>query len=142
MVFFDYCIGNKIAKVANPTDKMLIKGGRNQTESYEMFEPQELVKTFNPASYKKAMYMPDFYWGPLLALFTGARAEELASLDLDQIKTEEGVDIIHILDGKTKNARRKVPVHKTLIEMRFLDYVYVLRQLGCCRRPKIDHLNG
>ena len=128
--FFDYCIGNKIAKIANPTDKMLIKGGRNQTESYEMFEPQELAKIFNPVTYKKAMRMPDFYWGPLLALFTGARAEELASLDLDQIKVEEGVDVIHILDGKTKNARRKVPVHKTLIEMRFLDYVYVLRQLG------------
>lgn len=128
--FFDYCIGNKIAKIANPTDKMLIKGGRNQTESYEMFEPQELAKIFNPVTYKKAMYMRDFYWGPLLALFTGARAEELASLDLDQITVEEGVSIIHIRDGKTKNAKRKVPVHNTLIEMRFLDYVRVLRQLG------------
>lgn len=128
--FFDFCIGNKIAKIVNPTDKMLIKGGRNQTESYEMFEPQELAKIFNPVVYMKAMNMPDFYWGPLLALFTGARAEELASLNLDQIKTEDGVAVILCLDGKTKNARRKVPIHNTLIELRFLDYVYVLRKLG------------
>lgn len=128
--FFEFCIGNKIASFENPAGKMLIKGGRNQTESYEMFEPSELARIFNPATYKKAMKMPDFYWGPLLALFTGGRAEELASLDLNQIKTEDDIPFIHILDGKTKNARRKVPVHKTLIALGFLDYVERLRGLG------------
>ena len=128
--FFDFCIGNKIATFENPAGKMLIKGGRNQTESYDMFEPMDLAKIFNPVTYKKAMKMPDFYWGPLLALFTGARAEELASLELSQIKTEDGIAFIDIRDGKTKNAPRKVPVHKTLIALGFLDYVEILRGLG------------
>lgn len=128
--FFDHCIKNKVARIENPAQAMNIKGGRNQIESYRVFESDELAKIFNPVTYQKAMNMPDFYWCPLLALFTGARAEELASLKLDQIKKEDGLDTIHIKDGKTKNADRKVPIHSTLVELGFLEYVACLRELG------------
>lgn len=68
-------------------------------------------------------------WLPLLALFEGARLEELAQLE----KTDLGKDpkLGHYLritsSGdrrlKTASSRRDIPVHPTLIELGFVDYV-------------------
>ena len=51
-----------------------------------------------------------------MGLFTGARAEEIASLDLEQVYPDKGIWIIDILDGKTENAVRKVPLHDQLLQ--------------------------
>jgi len=127
---FAYCISNKIARMENPADGVNIVGAQNQAESYEPFTHAELEKIFEPVFYRKHMDTPDFYWGPLVALFTGARAEEIASLDLKQIEVVKGVAIIEILDGKTVNARRKVPVHFKLKALGFMDYVQCMREAG------------
>lgn len=76
------------------------------------------------------MKLPDFYWGPLVGLFTGARAEEIASLDLAQVYPEKGIWVIDIPDGKTENAVRKVPVHDQLLALGFTDYVQCLQKAG------------
>lgn len=128
--FFAYCISNKIARMENPADGVNIVGAQNQAQSYEPFTQDELERIFQPAFFRKQMDTPDFYWGPLLALFTGARAEEIASLDLKQIENIKGVVVIDILDGKTVNARRKVPVHRHLIYLGFLSYVEEMRAAG------------
>lgn len=129
--FFDYCIDNKVAKMENPAKGLFIVGARNKAESYKPFSDAELKKIFQPELYIKKMKLPDFYWGPLLALFTGARAEEIASLTLEQIyATSDGIWLIDILEGKTANAVRKVPIHEQLISLGFLDYVQALRLAG------------
>lgn len=127
---FAYCISNKIVRMENPADGVNIVGAQNQAESYEPFTDAELGKIFEPVFYRKQMDTPDFYWGPLVALFTGARAEEIASLDLKQIEVVKGVAIIDILDGKTVNARRKVPVHSKLKALGFMDYVECMKEAG------------
>ena len=75
------------------------------------------------------------FWAPLLALYTGARLDELLSLRTDSVTTWEGVDVIHIrhrpglgqtLKSKAKNNRR-VPIHPELIRIGFLDYVRGLK---------------
>ncbi|MES2283399.1 MAG: site-specific integrase [Pseudomonadota bacterium] len=128
--FFDYCIDNKVASMTNPARGLLIPGAHNKAESYEPFKLAEVQKIFQPELYVKKMKLPDFYWGPLVGLFTGARAEEIASLDLDQIYTDGGIWIIDILDGKTANAVRKVPVHEQLLALGFVDYVQCLQKAG------------
>ena len=128
--FFDYCIANKVAAMTNPARGLLIPGAHNKAESYEPFKPAEVQKIFQPELYVKKMKLPDFYWGPLVGLFTGARAEEIASLDLDQIYADGGIWIIDILDGKTENAVRKVPVHDQLLALGFIDYVQCLQTAG------------
>jgi integrase len=90
----------------------------------------ELQKIFEADLYLKKSKLPDLYWGPLIALFTGARAEELASLDISQIFHVKGVYIIHILDGKTVNAKRRVPIHEQLLDLGFLDYVNCVKGAG------------
>ncbi|MDD3610412.1 MAG: site-specific integrase [Halothiobacillaceae bacterium] len=74
-------------------------------------------------------------WLPLLALYTGARVEELAQLELADIRNAEGIDHIAIHDDgsrslKTESSRRLVPLHPKLIEAGFLRYVQRLRQDG------------
>ncbi len=129
--FFDYCINNKIAAaMQNPARGLLIPGAHNKAESYEPFKLVEVQKIFQPALYVKNMKLPDFYWGPLIGLFTGARAEEIASLNLDQVYSERGIWIIDILDGKTENAVRKVPIHAELLALGLVDYVHCLRKAG------------
>ncbi|MEH3087123.1 MAG: site-specific integrase [Xylophilus ampelinus] len=69
------------------------------------------------------------YWIPLLALFSGARVGELVQLHKEDVYTEDGVPVIDINENdetksvKTDAARRRVPVHRELIRLGFLDYV-------------------
>jgi integrase len=129
--FFDYCIKNRIAKMENPAKDVNIVGADNKSESYMPFTLVELKRIFNPLLYCKWMgKKPDFYWGPLLGMFTGARAEELASLDLSQIEHVHGIAGIRVLEGKNLNAKRLIPIHDQLIALGFLEYVGLLRDAG------------
>lgn len=130
MGFFDYCIDNKVAAITNPARGLLIPGAHNKAESYEPFKLSEVPNIFRPELYVKKMKLPDFYWGPLVSLFTGVRAEEIASLDLAQVYPEKSIWIIDILDGKTESAIRKVPVHDQLLALGFEDYVQCLQKAG------------
>jgi integrase len=128
--FFDYCISNKVVNMVNPAKDLYIVGAHNKAESYEPFTEAELRKIFQPVLYCKKLKLPDFYWCPLIALFTGARAEEIASLDLEQIYPVKGIWVIDILKGKTANATRRVPIHEKLIALGLVDYVSSLRKTG------------
>jgi integrase len=87
------------------------------------------------------------YWLPILSLYTGARVEELAQLDVADIKNHVGIDYfdITILENapdrdedpieyqkslKNQNARREVPLHPDLITLGFLTYVNEMRRAG------------
>lgn len=73
------------------------------------------------------------YWLPTLALFTGARLEELGQLSPEDIKHTRGVDYIDISDIdpdkslKTDSSRRHVPLHPELVRLGFLDYVEAMQ---------------
>lgn len=68
-------------------------------------------------------------WLPLLALFTGARLEELGRLTPADVRMEDGVTYLFINtigEGKrvkNRSSRRKVPVHAQLVVLGFLAYV-------------------
>lgn len=76
------------------------------------------------------------YWFPLIALYSGARLEEIAQLQTSDIKTCPDTKITYMMidnegaaaDGKKKhtknlNSVRPIPIHPKLIELGFLDYV-------------------
>ena len=76
------------------------------------------------------------FWLPLLALYMGARMEELGQSLIEDVKQDRGVDFLDINgDGpnkslKTQSSWRKVPIHSALIQLGFLDYVGRLRASG------------
>lgn len=69
------------------------------------------------------------FWLPILALYTGARLEEIGSLRLKDCQTERGVsyfDLTTIEPGKklkTNSSRRKIPYHPKLVELGWTQYV-------------------
>ena len=129
--FFDYCISNKIAAaMQNPARGLLIPRAHNKAESYDVFTQDEIARIFATGPYLKRMKLPDFYWGPLIALFTGARAEEIASLTVEQIYSAKGIWLIDILKGKTENAVRRVPIHEQLLELGLVEYCQAIRSAG------------
>jgi len=74
------------------------------------------------------------YWLPLLALYTGARLEELGQLTRKDIKQADNIWCISITDEaegtslKTHSSRRVVPLHPELIRLGFVEYAQLQRE--------------
>jgi integrase len=74
------------------------------------------------------IYKNAYYWLFLILAFTGARIGEVVLLNIQDIQQKDGVWLFDINDEelkklKTKNSRRKVPIHDFLIAIGFLDFV-------------------
>ncbi len=73
------------------------------------------------------------YWVPLISLFSGARAGEIIQLYVHDVKEEEGIwyfDINKVEPDKhVKNPSswRKIPIHRTLIDIGLLEHVETRR---------------
>lgn len=85
----------------------------------------------------KADFGKALYWLPLLMLYTGARREELAQLDVaDVIQDDDsGIWYLSIRPGddksiKTGTSRRRVPLHGDLLALGFPTYVESLPSTG------------
>lgn len=132
--FFKWCIahGHYTAHPTSPVDGLFIstKGKLSaQVEHYEPFSNDELAAIFS-STYPEEMPKPDHYWLPLVALFSGARREEIASLKAVNVKTVDGVPCFQIEGGKTADARRVVPVHPQLQALGFMDFAQHVHSMG------------
>lgn len=108
------------------------------------FTKADLEKLFDPEQYLKYTKLnPAHFWVPLIALFTGARIEEICQLHVDDLRVEEGLWCIDINDTeeeggvtpgkrlKTSASRRLVPMHNFLAkELGLPRYAEELRQAG------------
>jgi integrase len=70
------------------------------------------------------------FWLPILALFAGARQNEIAGLQVKNVRKVEAVPLIFIVADralgkrlKAKTSERVVPVHPQLVRIGFLDHV-------------------
>lgn len=106
-------------------------------EQRPAFEDDELAQLFESRQYTKTGHkQASHYWVPLLALFTGARQGELCQLYKSDIQKndETGIWYLDINQNtpdkslKKKHHARLVPIHKTLRDMGFLDYVDSVKQ--------------
>ena len=69
-------------------------------------------------------------WGIMLAMFTGARLNEICQLHIADVRQEDEIWFLDITDEgdddkklKTDAGRRKVPLHSELIRLGFLEFV-------------------
>lgn len=71
---------------------------------------------------------PHQKWGVLIAFYTGARLNEIAQLETQDIKKVDDIWCFNFTDeGENKSlknsaSKRAVPIHSRLIELGFLDY--------------------
>jgi len=130
---FDWAIQNELATI-NPAKRQGIRRKKApRTERHEFSRPQ--LDTIFQALATLPLRHSYQVWAPLLALYTGARLNEIAQLELDDIREHEGIAYISITDEgsgekkvKTSAGRRDVPLHPHLKELGFLDYVDQLRE--------------
>lgn len=104
----------------------------NDSEKYIPFSNDDLKLLFETKSFSilKASN-PAHYWIPLIALYTGARLEEIGQLKQKDIaKTKGGLFYFDINEKdsdkklKTKSSIRKIPIHPILIKLGLLDFIY------------------
>ena len=110
--------------------RRVIKKDRPDSELRSEFTQNDLNALFNNNYYFKRKHRhSSHYWIPLLALFTGARLNELCQLDKSDIVEIDGIWCIDInrKNGKrlkSLSSERIVPIHSVLIdELSFLDFV-------------------
>ena len=122
---FSYGINNNYYFDKNPFENISISKKaklKEQVKSYKEFSDFELKQIFDKNNYQEFMNKPNYFWLPILALYTGARIEELASLKTNQIKQEEDIFFIELEKAKNFNSIRKIPIHQKLIELGFIKY--------------------
>jgi len=119
----------------NPLENKLIREGmpRLIKRDRQMLTPDEMTMVF--AS-------PDFiaqrsggrgklearFWLPLLCLFHGTRANEVAGMRVADVEQTDGIAFLNLRETdehrlKTATSTRRVPVHGKLIELGFLSFV-------------------
>ncbi len=138
----------------NPARSLKLQDHRDDDEQRAAFSKEQLERIFLCDEYRSMKSGPHArqpyqYWLPLLALFTGARIEELASLNLADIVDVDGVYVIDINTHagtkrvKTRSALRKLAIHPSLIELGLLDYVRQVQDRGCTSLfPELSHRRG
>ena len=123
--FFAWAIDNGEAD-ANPFLGIRISKKSKLIESVESYEPftaEELAAIFAPKGWAAYATEAHYHWMPFLLLHTGARPNELASLRLDQIRSEQGIDYFAIKKSKNARSNRKVPWCRAVRESAFPAYV-------------------
>ena len=104
------------------------------TLGYKPFTDDEL-KTIFKSELLKDTDRPADFWLPMLGLFTGGRISELAQLDIADIQQHGDIWAISINDEGDKSvkalaSRRLIPLHPTLVDCGFLDYLKDAAQHG------------
>lgn len=133
---FKYALshGYYTASNANPVSGLFIQTGSTREATTEPFEPyadEEIKRFFSADIYRKAMDMPDFFWAPLLGIYTGMRISEATALRVDDVLTApNGLSYMHVRKSKTNAGKRNVPMCDALVNLGFLDYLNEVRSIG------------
>lgn len=140
--FFFWAEPNTIGTVVNPINGLRLKDNVHAKDKRDPIAPADLGILFSSPLWRSCrssrfrheagnVVMNDNwrFWLPLLSLWSGARSNELGQLLISDIKHEDGVDFLHVIDDlpgkrvKTAYARRKVPIHDQLKDLGFLALV-------------------
>lgn len=134
---FDWAQAEGIVE-GNPVSKnfRVAAPRRSRRQLREAFDREQLEAIFGHRTFTRPdPRKPGKFFVPILALWTGARLNELLQLEVDDVVEEDGVPAIWVRDGegkrlKTPGARRIVPLHPAIVDAGFLDHVEAMRAGG------------
>jgi len=99
------------------------------------FSDSQLLSIFGSKEFRAQKdKRPERYWMIMLLLFSGARRDEIAQLGLDDISEEQGISYLRVTnegqDQSVKNdgSKRRIPLHSSVLQLRFLSYVEEMRK--------------
>ncbi|TPD65058.1 hypothetical protein FJP64_12380 [Kosakonia cowanii] len=139
--FFDWVVDKKYISVSPFPSKGIPMPKKNHKDDRQAITEAEAKRVFSHplfVSHKgvktKLVQHPHHYFLPLICLFTGMRAGEVAQLYIDDIEYAGNVACIHVGKRhndqwlKTPNAKRYIPVHDDLIQLGFLKFIADLKE--------------
>lgn len=125
----DYRIGD------DPTFGITVKVNKARAKRLP-YSDEDLKAIFQHPMFNEKKWA-HLQWLPILALYTGARLEEIGSLLVEDIKTQDGIvyfairetdDDGHFISSvKTAESTRNVPIHPKIVELGFLDYLATIK---------------
>ena len=125
---FDYSISNGYRQDQNnPAEGLFIKNSKSSLKRRDQFYQDDLESIYDWNTYKKFATKPDYFWAPLICLFSGMRPEEVTSLEVKNFKKEDDIHFIQVKDAKTPAGIRLVPIHSFLIELGLFDYLELVK---------------
>lgn len=122
-----YREGNPFAGIKAKNNKKA-----NRREHFNKAEVKQIMDGLGDGTPNKLLKNSSQYWGTLIAVYTGARLNEIASLLPDDVKQDETSGIWYFdvtdekeegKDVKTDAAVRVIPIHSRLLELGFLEFV-------------------
>jgi len=154
--FFDWSINHGYSDI-NPFKGMKLKKEVRTRDERDRFTELELKQIFGKENYiyftKIEERRYELYWTPLIGLFSGLRLGEITSLYLDNIKEISGnhrekrwcFDILEEPDRpdkhlKTLSSRRIVPIHNTLLDLGFVEFIELLKKKDPTRERLFQEL--
>ena len=99
------------------------------------YGPEDLRAIFGSIAQFRETH-PSRFWLPLLAVYAGARLDEIGTLTVDDVRREGGIDYVDINAAgegksvKTRSSLRQVPIHPELARIGFLRHVEARRAAG------------
>jgi integrase len=148
--FVRWCENNTSFEGKNPFSGLTLKRNKRAEDDRPPFSSEHLATIFSSPIYtgcrspsgagrflegEKIIWDAE-YWVPLIALYSGARQQEICQLYVDDLKQTEHGWVFDINQGsedkalKTKSSKRQIPIHSELTRLGLLDYANKIRHIG------------
>lgn len=139
----------------SPFKNLNIRQKKNKNDNRQAFMPEQITTIIKALAdhtlEKSGTYYR--YWGVMIAIYTGARLNEIAQLNLDDIREENGIWYFDINDEdeniddkkrlKNESSKRRVPIHDALLAAGILKHIDNLRKDKHTRLfPDLKYLKG
>lgn len=145
--FFSWAVREHLIDRTPAAGLQPLQEKRSKEDGRQPFSDADLVKLFSADLFREpyprlAPKLQGRYWVPLLALYHGARMNELCQLEVADAGVADGIPFLHIREEsaadeekhlKTRNSERIVPVHPVLQQLGFVEYVEATRDAGHVR---------
>jgi integrase len=137
--FFDWAERNGHAEEKLFTGMRLGKSATKGAPKRKAFEQTALEAVFQEITQNHlGLVKKDSHkWASLIAMFAGARLNEICQLQVADIQQEDGIWFFNLMDDGDSNKRfksdaaiRKVPIHDELLRLGLLDFHALQMQRG------------
>lgn len=145
--FFSWAVREHLIERTPAAGLQPLQEKRSKDEGRQPFSDADLVKLFSADLFREpyrrlAPKLLGRHWVPLLALYHGARMNELCQLEVADAGVTDGIPFLHIREEstadeekhlKTRNSERVIPIHPVLQQLGFVEYVEATRKAGHAR---------
>lgn len=140
--FFKWAVDEEhIPKMPGPNIRIVGGAKEAAIDQRNPYSPEQLISIFSSPLYSGCkssarrstsgdeIIRDDYYWVPIVALYSGMRLGEIVQLRIEDLKVEEEIayfDVCLDEEGdkiiKTSSSIRRVPVHPVLISLGLLEH--------------------